>query len=93
MLGMVVIFIGLIVINAFIIINSQRCYSGTSCSSNDFAGYNLAMLCLGLVAFVLCLVYFGAFPLCVQKYIVGVRAGPATNQPTLAYTPGILRAI
>jgi hypothetical protein len=101
MLMMAVMFAGLIVLNAYIIVSSVRCYSGTSCTSNEFASYNVAMLCLGLVAFLLCLIYFGAFPMCVQKYVVaGVnRTGVMADAPVLvasqpvAYTPGVLRSL
>jgi hypothetical protein len=86
---MFVIFTGLVIINAYIILNSQRCYSGTSCQTNPYSSYNIAMLSLGIIAFLLCLIYFGAFPLCVQKYITGIRTG-VLYEPTgvsINYSP------
>jgi hypothetical protein len=85
MFGQLVIFGGLIIVNAITISSGNfNCSAFNTCDNNTFLALNIVMLVLGIVAFIACIVYFIALPISVQ----GGMMGPANrnfNQTNFAY--------
>ena len=77
--GLMVIFGGLIIAN-IIGINSFSCSFSSNRCDNSYTGLNIAMIVLGVLAFILCIAYFIALPISIQACVNRSRYSTSYNQ-------------